>query len=58
MLQRRGIAGVFYLGVMKDANAKEKMKAHAWTEAGEKILTGETGHEAYSVISVHSWGKQ
>ena len=57
MLQRRSITGVFYLGVMKDPNAKEKMKAHAWTEAGEQILTGGAGHEEYSVISVHSWGK-
>ncbi len=58
MLRRRGIAGVFYLGVMKDSNVKKTMKAHAWTEAGEKILTGGAGHEDYTIISVHCWGKQ
>lgn len=58
MLRRRGIAGIFYLGVMKDANAKDKMKAHAWTEVGEKILTGGAGHEEYTVIAVYSWGEQ
>lgn len=57
MLQRRSIAGVFYLGVMKAENTKEKMKAHAWSEAGGKILTGGTGHESYTVIAVYSWGK-
>ncbi len=58
MLRRRGIAGVFYLGVTKDAKAREKMKAHAWTEVGEKILTGGAGHKEYTVISVYYWGKQ
>ena len=58
MLQRQKIPGVFYLGVMKDETSKEKMKAHAWSEAGEKILTGGTGYESYSVISVYTWGSQ
>lgn len=58
MLQRRNIAGVFYLGVMKDETTKEKMKAHAWCESGGKCLTGGTGHEKYTVIAVYTWGKQ
>lgn len=58
MLQRRGIGGIFYLGVMKGDNTKEKMKAHAWSEAGGKILTGGAGHESYTVIAVYTWGKQ
>jgi Transglutaminase-like superfamily len=58
MLQRRGIGGVFYLGVMKDNETKEKMKAHAWSESGGKILTGGAGQESYTVIAVYTWGKQ
>jgi hypothetical protein len=52
MLQKRGIPGVFYLGVAKDGESDEKMKAHAWTQCGEKIITGRAGHEAFTVVSV------
>lgn len=57
MLQKRGIPGVFYLGAAKDEESKEKMKAHAWTQCGENILTGSKGHEAFTVLSVFGWGK-
>ncbi|HEY9190729.1 MAG TPA: lasso peptide biosynthesis B2 protein [Sulfurovum sp.] len=57
MLQKRGIPGVFYLGAAKDEENKEKMKAHAWTQCGETILTGGKGHEAYTVLSVFGWEK-
>jgi len=55
MLKKRGIPGVFYLGVAKDNEVEEKMKAHAWTECGEMILTGGRGHEAFTVVSVFGW---
>ena len=55
MLQKRKIAGVFYLGVAKDEEAKEKMKAHAWSQCGEIILTGGAGHEKFTVLSVFGW---
>jgi hypothetical protein len=55
MLQKRGISGVFYLGVAKDEESKEKMKAHAWTQWGDSIITGERGHEAFTVVSVFGW---
>ena len=55
MLQKRGIPGVFYLGVAKDINAEEKMKAHAWTQCGDNIVTGGRGHEAFTVVSVFGW---
>jgi hypothetical protein len=55
MLQRRGIPGVFYLGVMTTKNSDKKMKAHAWSESGGKILTGGSGHASYSVIAVYTW---
>jgi hypothetical protein len=55
MLQKRGIPGFFYLGVMKDKESEEKMKAHAWTQCGETIITGAKGHEAYTILSVLRW---
>ena len=55
MLKKRGIPGVFYLGVAKDKDVKENMKAHAWTQCGESILTGARGHEAFTVLSVFGW---
>ena len=58
MLQKRGIPGVFYLGVMKDEESKEKMKAHAWSQCGEKIITGGSGYEKFTVLSVFKWRKE
>jgi hypothetical protein len=55
MLQKRGVSGVFYLGVTKDEEHKEKMKAHAWTQCGDRIITGKSGHEAFTVVSVFGW---
>ena len=55
MLQKRGIPGVFYLGAMKDEESKEKMKAHAWSQCGDTIITGGGGHEAFTVLSVFGW---
>lgn len=55
MLQKRGVAGVFYLGVMKDEEEKGKMKAHAWTQCSDAIITGGGGHEAFTVLSVFGW---
>ena len=58
MLQKRGIPGVFYLGVAKDKESEEKMKAHAWSQCGETIITGGGGHESFTVLSVFGWGKE
>lgn len=57
MLQRRGIPGVLFLGVKKEA-ADGAMEAHAWTMAGELLITGGAGHETYQVISLYSWTAQ
>ena len=57
MLQKRGIPGVFYLGAMKDEEEKSKMKAHAWSQCGDAIITGGGGHEEFTVLSVFTWGK-
>ena len=58
MLQKRGIPGVFYLGAMKDEAEKSKMKAHAWSQCGDTIITGGSGHEYFTVLSVFGWGKK
>ncbi|MDM5263039.1 lasso peptide biosynthesis B2 protein [Sulfurovum sp. XTW-4] len=58
MLQKRGIPGVFHLGVAKDKNVEEKMKAHAWSQCGDVILTGAKGYEEFTVISTFEWGKE
>ncbi len=56
MLQRRGISGIFYLGVMKDVNdAKAPLKAHAWSKCGDIILTGQPGHERFTIVSAFIW---
>ncbi len=57
MLQRRGIGGVFYLGVAKEEGVAN-MKAHAWSQCGGQIITGEAGCEAFRVISVFEWGRE
>jgi len=58
MLQKRGIPGVFYLGAAKDEEGEEKMKAHAWSQCGDNIITGAAGHEEFTVLSVFGWGKE
>ncbi|MDH5523381.1 MAG: lasso peptide biosynthesis B2 protein [Desulfobulbaceae bacterium] len=59
MLQQRGIGGLLYLGVKKK-EAEDKgamaMEAHAWSQCGEIIITGGEGSEAFTVISIFSWG--
>jgi len=58
MLQKRGIPGVFYLGAMKDDESEAKMKAHAWSQCGDNIITGGGGHEEFTVLSVFGWEKK
>ncbi len=55
MLKRRGIPGMFCLGASKDDKDAGKMKAHAWSQCGGTIVTGEAGHEAFTVLSVFRW---
>jgi hypothetical protein len=58
MLLKRDIPGIFYLGVMKDNVEDCQIKAHAWTEVGERIITGKAGYEKYNVIAVYTWGNK
>ncbi|MCA9953774.1 MAG: lasso peptide biosynthesis B2 protein [Ardenticatenaceae bacterium] len=49
MLHRRHIHSTLYLGLAK--NNSQAMKAHAWLRCGAAILTGEAGHEQFTVLS-------
>lgn len=53
MLSKRDIPGMFYLGAAK--NDSQKVKAHAWTQCEDVIITGAKGHEAFTVLSVFGW---
>lgn len=55
MLSKRGIGGIFHLGAAMDDTAGEKLRAHAWLQCGNRIITGEAGHEQYAVLSTFSW---
>ena len=57
MLQKQGIAGVFYLGVTNDGVEQDSsgFLAHAWLMCNDEFITGEAGHEQYTVISSFSW---
>lgn len=58
MLLKRKVPGQFYLGVAKDESVDESMKAHAWSQCGDTIITGGAGHEQFTVVSVFSWGRR
>ena len=57
MLQKRGIAGVFYLGAVNSGIEDEASGffAHAWLKSGDEFITGESGHQQYTVVSSFSW---
>lgn len=50
MLRRRQIANVLYFGVA--ANATNAFVAHAWLAVDQHILTGQRGHNQFSVLSI------
>lgn len=58
MLQKRGIAGVFYIGATTAPGEGETpgLLAHAWLKCSDEFITGEKGHQAYTVVSAFSWG--
>ena len=57
MLRKQGIAGVFYLGATNDGSEQDSsgFLAHAWLKCNGEFITGEAGHEQYTVISSLSW---
>ena len=57
LLQKRGIAGVFYIGA-RNTGARDVgsgFRAHAWLKCNGEFITGESGHQKYTVISSFSW---
>jgi hypothetical protein len=51
LLRRRHIEGTLYLGVAKQADAREALSAHAWLRCGELVLTGDAGRLRYTPIA-------
>ncbi|MCB9139777.1 MAG: lasso peptide biosynthesis B2 protein [Caldilineaceae bacterium] len=52
MLRRRGIASILTLGVAMTSKKNERMIAHAWLQQGGAFLTGETGHQQFTPVSI------
>ena len=52
MLEFRKIKSTLLLGVAKDE--KEKLIAHAWLILGNRIISGERGHEKFTVVQKFS----
>jgi hypothetical protein len=50
MLARRGISSRIRLGVAKDS--PDLLRAHAWLECGDRIITGEGEHRNYAALPV------
>jgi hypothetical protein len=57
MLRQRGIAGSFCLGasIESEGEVVPGISAHAWLKCGDEFITGEQGHERYTVVSSFSW---
>jgi len=57
MLREKAIPGAFYIGAApgdRDSGAVD-LEAHAWLKCGEQFITGESGHQRYTVVSTFSW---
>jgi Transglutaminase-like superfamily len=50
MLARRGISSQIRLGVAK--NSPDLLRAHAWLECGDRIITGEGERRNYAALPV------
>ena len=57
MLQQRGIAGAFYLGAATGSEGKklQTLDAHAWLKCDDNFITGESGHERFTIVTSFSW---
>ena len=49
MLNSRGLKSTLYLGTTRPRDGK--LVAHAWVRCGSLIVTGERGHEDYTVVA-------
>ena len=57
MLRERAIPGAFYIGAAPGEGGAGAvgLEAHAWLKCGEQFITGEAGHQRYTVVSTFSW---
>lgn len=59
MLHKRLLPGAFYIGAAPGERAgpgaNTGLDAHAWLKCGNQFVTGEAGHERYTVVSAFSW---
>lgn len=46
------IKTILYLGVAKEG--EQNLKAHAWLKIGDQFITGEQGHQNYTVVGFYS----
>lgn len=51
MLDRRGVPAVVYLGLAKEAHGGQR-DAHAWVEAGSRVVSGNMDLDRFAVIGV------
>ena len=57
MLRARGIGGTCHIGAaFGESPAEPGFQAHAWLTCGGAFVTGEAGHERFSVLTEFSWG--
>jgi Transglutaminase-like superfamily len=59
LLAKRDIPGQFYLGVRRGCELTDDptgLSAHAWLQCGDDIVSGQAGHERFTVVSTFSWG--
>ncbi|MGN6477950.1 MAG: lasso peptide biosynthesis B2 protein, partial [Flavipsychrobacter sp.] len=54
LLKKKGLQTTIYLGIAKDDNNYQKLKAHAWLMLGEHVLTGAYGYKQYQVANFYS----
>lgn len=63
MLQQRLLPGAIYIGALleegpgADASPETNygLDAHAWLKCGDAFISGESGHERYTVVTAFSW---
>ncbi len=52
LLEKFNIKSTLFLGVGKDES--QKLIAHAWLKRGTRIISGERGHEKFTVVQKFS----
>jgi hypothetical protein len=52
LLAKYNIRSTLFLGVAKDEN--QKLIAHAWLRCGPRIISGEAGHQKFTIVQKFS----